>query len=188
MRSVDPASAFATVLDSRYLSSYLGASSAATATAAIGAISAQNTSGAVTTVCGEADFWESNTPGFNGGAVPAGLRRIPGLGWLPATFGAATEVLTVANRGSLSHLDVPFLIGRRTLDPLDCATVMTRSSDPDLQANNGINESQLMHWATGVKYADLGRDHLRELFIAYELWHLELWDVFGHDPIKGRCA
>jgi len=179
---------FSRILDSRYLSSYLAAPNAGNASAAIAAISRQNTSGAVTTVCGSPDFWEASTPTFNGGAIPSAVRRIPGFGWLPASFGAATEVLTVANRRTLSHIDVPYLLGRRTIDLLDCSTIAVRSRDPDLQANNSINESQLMHWATGVKYASMGRDRLRELFIAYELWHLELWDVFGADPINDLIA
>jgi hypothetical protein len=179
---------FARVVRLRYLNRYLASSTPTTATAAINAIARQNTSGVVTKVCGFNDFWEASTPAFNGTAIPPAIRRIPGFGGLPASFGAATEILTVANRRTLSHIDVPFLLGRRTLDPLNCATVFNRGRDPDLQANNGINESQLMHWATGVKYSHLNRDRLRELFIAYELWHLELWDVFGHDPINDLIA
>jgi outer membrane protein OmpA-like peptidoglycan-associated protein len=179
---------FARVVASRYLRKYLDSPSAAMAAAAIKAISRQNTSGVVTKVCGVNDFWEAGTPGFNGTAIPVAIRAIPGLGWLPANFGAATDILRVANRRALSHIDGPFLIGRRTLDTLDCTTVFNRRADPDLQANNGINESQLMHWATGVRYAHLGRDRLRDLFLAYELWHLELWDVFGHDPINDLIA
>jgi outer membrane protein OmpA-like peptidoglycan-associated protein len=179
---------FARIVSLRYLSRYLASPSPTTATAAIDAISRQNTSGIVTKVCRSNDFWEANTPAFNGTAIPPAIRRIPGFSRLPAKFGAATEILTVANRRTLSHIDVPFLLGRRTLDPLDCSTAFNRGRDPDLQANNGINESQLMHWATGVKYSQLNRDLLRELFIAYELWHLELWDVFGHDPINDLIA
>jgi hypothetical protein len=187
-KTIDPASKFARVLGSRYLGSYLAAPSAALAAAALEAIGRQNTSGVVTRVCGRPDFWEAATPGFNGTPIPAILRRLPGFSALPPNFGSATEILTVRNRRSLSHIDIPFLLGKRTLDLLDCSTRAARGRDPDLQANNSINESQLMHWATGVRFVRLGRDRLRELFIAYELWHLELWDVFGHDPINDLIA
>ena len=38
--------------------------------------------------------------------------------------------------------------------------------------------------ATGVRYHEWPQERIRDLFLAYELWHLELWDVFGRDPIK----
>jgi hypothetical protein len=187
-RGINPRSRFARVVASRYLRRYLATPTSATASAAIAAIGRQNTSGRVTPVCGEPDFWEASTPAFNGGPIPPVLRRVPGFTWLPPTFGAATDILTVANRRSLAFIDVPWLLGRRTLDLLDCRTRPVRGRDPDLQANNSINESQLMHWATGVRYAGLGQDRLRDLFLAYELWHLELWDVFGGDPINDLIA
>jgi hypothetical protein len=48
----------------------------------------------------------------------------------------------------------------------------------------GKNISQLMHWATGVKYADVDPMAMREMFLAYELFHLEGWDIFAEDPIN----
>jgi hypothetical protein len=45
-----------------------------------------------------------------------------------------------------------------------------------------------MHWGTGVKYAHLPALTMRELFVGYELWHLEGFDVFGEDSINDLLA
>lgn len=52
----------------------------------------------------------------------------------------------------------------------------------------GRNLSQLMHWATGVKYSNHDTKYVRELFISYELWHLEGWTTFGEDAINDMIA
>jgi outer membrane protein OmpA-like peptidoglycan-associated protein len=183
---------FSKVVYSRYLQTYLESQNTATAAGAIAAIARQNTSGFVTEVCGRGDFdnWERATPYFNSPFKQA-LGRIPGFQWLPSSFGgAATEILKVVNRRTLSHIDVPFLLGRHNINWLDCSTreKYKVGQDTDLFVNDTINESQLMHWATGVKYAYLGQERLRELFIGYELWHLEQWDVFGLDPLNDLIA
>jgi hypothetical protein len=41
---------------------------------------------------------------------------------------------------------------------------------------------------TGAKYSDLDPATLRELFVAYEVWHMELFDVFGEDPLNDLMA
>ncbi|HJQ68516.1 MAG TPA: peptidoglycan-binding protein [Blastocatellia bacterium] len=196
---------FSRVLRSRYLAEYLAAPNPATAALAIARISQQNTSGFVTNLCTTAgcspqhpqcltvdcDNWECSTPLFNSPLSPL-LRTVPQFQWIPANFGgAATEILRVANRRTLDHIDVDFLIGgRRTLNWLDCATRrrLGAGQDTDLVGDDFKNESQLMHWATGVKFAHLGRDRIRELFLAYELWHLEQWDIFGPDPLNDMIA
>jgi hypothetical protein len=45
-----------------------------------------------------------------------------------------------------------------------------------------------MHWATGVRFSQISRDRLREVFLAYEKFHLEQWDVFGPDPLNDMIA
>ncbi len=178
---------FVQVLKSRYLDHYLAAPSPVNGAEAIARIGAQNTSGLVTLVCGRPDRWEESTPFFNRVRVP-GLSDVPGLSGLLDDIGAATEILTVANRRQLDHIDGPFLVGRHGIDMLDCAARADTARDPDLAGGNDINESQLMHWATGVKYHDMSEERIRDLFLAYELWHLELWDVFGRDPVNDLIA
>jgi hypothetical protein len=60
--------------------------------------------------------------------------------------------------------------------------------DLDLRAGADINESQLMHWATGVKYHEMSHERIRDFFVAYEMWKLEQWDLFGRDPINDLIA
>ncbi len=75
-------------------------------------------------------------------------------------------------------IDVPFLVGKSY-------------AQTDVNAdyvNGGKNLSQSMHWATGVKYWYLPRNAMRELFIGYEYWHMEGFDVFGEDAINDLIA
>ncbi len=74
---------------------------------------------------------------------------------------------------------MPFLIGKPNPEILDF--------NADVRGG-GKNISQLMHWATGVKYSKQSPEALRELFLAYEMWHLEGWDVFGQDSINDMIA
>jgi hypothetical protein len=97
---------------------------------------------------------------------------------LPAELAAATDILSKPNRKVLPYIDVPQLVGKAN---------MGTGADADV-AGGGKNISQLMHWATGVKYSDIDKQTMRELFLAYELWHLEAWDVFGEDPINDLIA
>lgn len=190
---------FARVIDRRYLATYLANPNQANAKAALDAIGAQNKTGLVRQVCGVPDTWEASAPSFNGSAFPPLLKLIPGFEWLPDNFGAATDILRLENRcrapfplncspDPMSHIDVDFLIGRYTIDWFDCKTKVERKQDPDLQFDNSKNESQLMHWATGVRFSGLSRDRLRELFLGYEKFHLEQWDVFGPDPLNDMIA
>ena len=78
----------------------------------------------------------------------------------------------------IDHIDVSFLVGEANL---------SKEADADF-FGGGKNLSQMMHWATGVKYAHLPRNALRELFIGYEFWHLEGWEVFGEDAINDLIA
>ena len=187
VRRFSPSDRFVQVLSSRYLDRYLPAPTPNAGQEAIARIAAQNTSGAVTTICGRPDRWEEMTPHLNNVSVP-GLQNVPGLGGLLDNVGAATAIISVANRRDLDHIDGPYLLGRHDVDMLDCAARINAALDPDLQGGNDINESQLMHWATGVRYHEWSQERIRDLFLAYELWHLELWDVFGRDPINDLIA
>jgi len=114
--------------------------------------------------------------------LPPDLRDLPlfkDIKALPTELGAGTDVLIKENVANLPYLDVPFLIGRPNPGTSDFWI--------DVK-NGGKNISQLMHWATGVKYSDQSPRALRDLFIAYELWHLEGWDIFGQDPINDLIA
>ncbi len=75
-------------------------------------------------------------------------------------------------------LDTEFLIGEDNLE---------MGVDADVRGG-GRNRSNAMHWGTGVKYSNLPPNGLRELFLGYELWHLEGWDVFGEDALNDLIA
>jgi hypothetical protein len=98
---------------------------------------------------------------------------------LPRDIGAATDILIEENTSVLPFIDVPFLLGGDNSD---------RSDDMADVRGGGRNISQLMHWATGVANAEHGEDALHELFLLYEMWHLEGWDVFAEDPINDLIA
>jgi hypothetical protein len=103
---------------------------------------------------------------------------IPGLARLldtdlPPVIASATDIMSIANRGRMPYIDVPQLVGAPNLGT---------GTDADLAG--GKNISHLMHWGTGVKYSNVEKMALRQLFLGYELWHLEAWDVFGEDPIN----
>lgn len=120
--------------------------------------------------------------------VPKGLRdRYPGdygdWEWLyPATQFWIIETPLGNFEGKyidlIPYIDVPFLVGSKN-----------PSTDRDADVKGGgKNLSNVMHWATGMKYWYLPEDAMRELFIGYELWHLEGWDVFGEDAINDLIA
>jgi hypothetical protein len=94
---------------------------------------------------------------------------------LPRQLGAATDILIDENTATLPYLDIPFLLGAPNPEKADF--------DADWR-EGGKNISQLMHWGSGVKYAAQKPEALRELFLAYELWHLEGFDVFGQDSLN----
>lgn len=94
-------------------------------------------------------------------------------------MGAATEVLKKGNRSSLELIDGNVLLGG--------AKPGTTPRNDFL--SQGSNASQLMHWATGVKYAGtFSEDRLRELFVGYELYHLEGWSQLAIDSINDLIA
>jgi len=82
------------------------------------------------------------------------------------------------NIEKMPFIDVPFLVGK----PFENTDV-----DKDY-VNGGKNLSQSMHWATGVRYHYLPKNAMRELFIGYEYWHMEGFDVFGEDAINDLIA
>lgn len=173
VRSVGTASRFYKRLRSFYLKDYLKRPSpAAGKQAAVDKIG-KAFAGPAT----PGDEWEKHALDFwNKQPIPDFARRLRPR--LPAELAAATGILSRANRKELSFIDVPHLVGEAN---------MGTGFDADV-AGGGKNISQLMHWATGVKYSDLDKQTLRELFLAYELWHLEAWDVFGEDPVNDFIA
>ena len=179
--SVDP-SRFLTRLKDKYLKAYLASPSAAAGKTAIEGIG-KPFAGPVTIVGGTPDRWEEGAiKTWNKQPIPAGFRKLrPDL---PAVLAAATDILSVENRKALPAIDVPQLVGALNLG----------TGFDDDWTFGGRNISQLMHWGTGVKYSDIPWLTMRELFLGYELWHLEGFDVFGEDSINdliseeaGRC-
>lgn len=129
--------------------------------------------------------WEGGAIGAWNQQKLSGIKFIPKIGafkplkGLPSTLGAATDILRSENLANLPYIDAPFLIGKENPD--------TSSAWADVMGG-GKNLSQLMHWASGVKYAGQGEERLHVLFFLYEMWHLEGWDVFGQDAINDMIA
>ena len=107
------------------------------------------------------------------------LPLLKNLQALPRELGAATDILIKENTDKLPYIDIPFLLGKANPEIMDFNADWQRG---------GRNISQLMHWATGVKYAKQSPEALRELFLAYEMWHLEGFDVFGQDALNDLIA
>ena len=168
-------SAFLRALEEHFLSDYLADPSASAASSAVAAIGAHQ-----------------GLPGIGLGAymhVPQGLRdrypQVPGdWTWLyPATqfwtIRTDTDRYVGDNISIIPYIDVPFLVG----------SPVTRLTSDDADAiRGGKNLSNVMHWATGVKYAYLPGNAMQELFIGYEYWHMEGWDIFGEDAINDLIA
>lgn len=76
-------------------------------------------------------------------------------------------------------LDVPFLLGE---------DYPSRRLSADEYVKGGRNLSNVMHWATGVKYHHFPDEALQELFLGYEYWHMEGFDTFGEDAINDLVA
>jgi len=109
--------------------------------------------------------------------VPAGMRAR--YADLPEWLYPATHAYVGGDYAPLLGLiDGPFLIGDANADTREDADVR----------GGGRNQSNTMHWATGVRYAHLPENGLRELFLGYENWHLEGWDVFGEDALNDLIA
>lgn len=198
---IDPASKFHTQLKTKYLADYF-----ASPTAARGKEAAEEKIGAAlegkTAIVGGTETllvrvkggawrpvtseWEVKAiTWLNGQELPSQLGRMKALPMfanvlaLPTKLGAATDILAKENTDKLPFLDIPFLIGEPNPEIADFNADVRRG---------GKNISQLMHWATGVKYAAQNQLGLRELFLAYELWHLEGFEVFGQDSINDLIA
>lgn len=168
-RTVDTSSRFYRRLTDFYLRDYLAAPSAARGVTACETKIGKTFAGPATA----GDAWEDGALRFwNRQPIPEFARRMRPA--LPAELAAATDILSRPNRAALPYIDVPHLIGTAN---------MGTGFDADV-AGGGKNISQLMHWGTGVKYSNVPKLDMRELFLAYELWHLEAWDVFGEDPIN----
>jgi hypothetical protein len=199
--SIDPGSKYYKRLTTKYLSDYF-----ASPTAAKGKEAAEEKLGAAlegrTVIVGghetlqvrvKGGVWRAVTSEWevkaitwlNGQELPAQLGRLKALKMfanvlaLPTKLGAATDILAKENTDELPYLDIPFLIGQPNPEIADF--------NADVRGG-GKNISQLMHWATGVKYAAQNQLGLRELFLAYELWHLEGFEVFGQDSLNDMIA
>jgi hypothetical protein len=194
--SIDPASNYFKRLSEFYLKEYLANPTAEEGKKAIDKIGrpleGRRGAGGIE-VRPEGEAWRAAKGRWEKGAVqfwnkqsvpelPADVRDLPlfeNVKTLPRELTAATDVLIDENVAKMGYLDVPFLVGKANTD--------TSSLEADV-IKGGKNISQLMHWATGVKYSDQSERAMRDLFIAYEMWHLEAWDVFGQDPINDLIA
>ncbi|HEX6587872.1 MAG TPA: hypothetical protein VF039_02525 [Longimicrobiales bacterium] len=112
---------------------------------------------------------------FNQLVVPSLLGQV--LEGLPAELGAATGVIHPDVQALCPNIDGGFLLGS--------ARVAGTANDPLV---GGRNWSQMMHWATGVKYHHVNADTMHVLFLGYEIWHMEGWEAFGEDAINDLIA
>jgi hypothetical protein len=155
-------------LQEHYLKDYLANPNAETGKAAVDKVGAQIDPAKADPT----DYWENNAKNWNAHPVPPGLKLlIPGA---PAEMGAGTAALSKENRAAMPYLDAPQMIGKPNTDT---------GADADVYGG-GKNISQLMHWATGVKHSATDPDTMRDLFLAYEYYHLEGFDKFGEDSIN----
>jgi hypothetical protein len=168
-KAIDKSSAFYTRLKDHYLKDYLAKPSAAEGKKATEKIGAPFKGPAT-----PGDRWEEGALGaWNKQGIPEGFRKLRPA--LPKELAAGTDILSIPNRTKMPYLDVPHLVGHPNTD--------TSTTEADVKGG-GKNISQLMHWATGVKYSDVDPMAMREMFLAYELFHLEGWDIFAEDPIN----
>ena len=193
--SIDPASKFYTSVKDRYLQDYLKDPSKENGQAAVEKfgkqmkgrinpendreVQIQNDEGKWRPV---ENRWEMGAVGtWNSQEVPeipGNLKDLPlfnNIKDLPRDVGAATDVMRAENHAQLPYLDVPHLLGK--------ANAGTGNLMVDV-VGGGKNISQLMHWATGIKYAGLNPKAMQELFLLYEMWHLEGFEVFGEDALN----
>jgi len=155
-------------LQEHYLKDYLANPNKDTGKAAVDKVGAQMDPAKADPT----DFWENGAAQWNSHEVPPGLKLlIPGA---PDAMGAGTDALSKENRQHLPYLDAPQMIGKPNTDV---------GADADVYGG-GKNVSQLMHWATGVKHSANDPETMRDLFLAYEYYHLEGFDKFGEDAIN----
>ena len=152
-------------LQTHFLKDYLASPSTTTGKAAIDLIGEHQGAPSVSSKLGAAEYVPKIVQSNHAGTPE----------WLyPATHFWIIGGNRGKNVNRIRLLDVPFLVG----DENDSLV-----EDADF-VGGGKNLSNVMHWATGVKHAHVPRDAMRELFIGYELWHLEGWDKFGEDAIN----
>ena len=103
---------------------------------------------------------------------------------IPEHLYVATDILKQINTpkspvlAGNTVMDVPFLLGEENYGAKELS---------DWQ-KGGKNWSNVMHWATGLKYYYLPDAALQELFVGYEYWHMEGLDRFGEDAINDLIA
>ncbi|MEO8703534.1 MAG: hypothetical protein ABI867_26030 [Kofleriaceae bacterium] len=160
-------------LDQHYLKDYLANPNAATGKQATEKIGEQTDNA---TAAASTDYWEQNAPAWNEHKVPPALKLLSSNA--PDSMGAATKIMSPENRKELPYLDAPQMVGSPNTDV---------GADADVHGG-GKNVSQLMHWGTGVKYADQDPQAMRDMFLAYEYYHLEGFDKFGEDSINDMIS
>lgn len=194
--AIDPSSTFYKRLKDHYLKDYFANPVKAEGQKALEGIGRQlegRRSSSGIEVKPKGGMWRPAEGRWEGGAIlfwnktkvpqlPPELRDLSifkNIKTLPSELTAATDILIKENVDVLPFIDVPFLLGKPNPG--------THEFDIDI-VGGGRNVSQLMHWATGVKYAGQTPQAMRELFLAYEIWHLEGWDVFGQDALNDLIA
>ncbi|HTL86547.1 MAG TPA: hypothetical protein VL856_15295, partial [Acidimicrobiia bacterium] len=160
-------------LDGHYLKDYLANPNKKTGHEAVGKLSEQTDAA---TAAKSDDYWEQSAPAWNEHKVPESIKLLSPTA--PATMGASTKIMSKENRKELPYLDVPQMVGNPNTDT---------GADADVHGG-GKNISQLMHWATGVKYNQEDPEGMRDMFLAYENYHLEGWDKFGEDSINDMIS
>jgi len=166
--SLDKNSMLQKRLQEHYLKDYLKKPSKESGKAAVDGVGKQldpNTAD-------QTDFWERGASQWNSHDVPPGLKLL--IPDAPETMGAGTDALSKENRKHLPYIDAPQMIGKPNTGVGENADVY----------GGGKNISQLMHWATGVKHSGTDPQTMRDLFLAYEYFHLEGFDKFGEDAIN----
>jgi hypothetical protein len=159
-------------LSEHYLKDYLANPSPAAGKDAVGKVGEQLDP----ETADRSDYWERTSSEWNAHEVPSSMKLL--LPDAPDKMGAATGVLQGSNREQMPYIDAPQMIGNPNTETGENADVY----------GGGKNVSQLMHWATGVKYADQDPQTMRDLFLAYEMYHLEGWDKFGEDSINDMIS
>jgi hypothetical protein len=159
-------------LSEHYLADYLANPNPETGKAAVGKVGAQLDPAKAD----QTDFWERSASEWNAHEVPPSVKLL--LPNAPDHMGAATAALSQENRKHMPYIDAPQMIGNPNTETGENADVY----------GGGKNVSQLMHWATGVKSAGEDPQTIRDLFLAYEMYHLEGWDKFGEDSINDMIS
>jgi hypothetical protein len=159
-------------LENHYLKDYLAKPSKESGTAAVDKVGEQLDPAKAD----PNDYWESTASAWNAHDVPPSVKLL--LPNAPDQMGAGTQALSKENREAMPYIDAPQMIGSPNTDT---------GKDADVYGG-GKNVSQLMHWATGVKHSAQDPEAMRDLFLAYEMYHLEGWNAFGEDSINDMIS